>query len=60
MQFDDYLNILKNRCEEEDVEFDQKALSFLAKIAEETSMRYAMQLIIVSNIISRRAKRNQV
>lgn len=60
LKTDDYMNILKNRCEEEDVEFDQKALQLLAKIAENTSMRYAMQLIIIANIIARRAKRNQV
>lgn len=37
-----YLDILNLRCEEEDVEFDRKAIEFLAKIATETSVRYAM------------------
>ncbi|CAL5984225.1 TBP-interacting_protein TIP49 [Hexamita inflata] len=60
LDLNDFQNILKLRCEEEDVEFEQKALQFLAKIAEQTSMRYAMQLITVSNVIAKRQKRNTV
>lgn len=56
----DYQNILKLRSEEEDVEMENKASQFLAKIAMETSMRYAMQLIVVSSILSRRSKRSVV
>lgn len=42
------------------MEVDGKALQFLSKIAQETSMRYAMQLIVVSSIIGKRAKRGTV
>lgn len=55
-----YLEILNLRCEEEDVEFDRKAIEFLAKIATETSVRYAMQLITVSGVLAKKLKRSAV
>merc|ERR1719287_228127 len=39
-------HILKIRCEEEDVEMADDALTLLTKIGIETSLRYAIQLII--------------
>merc|ERR1711994_459414 len=41
--------ILKIRCEEEDCEISEDALSVLTKVAGETSLRYAIQLISVAS-----------
>lgn len=43
-------------CEEEDVEIAEDALNVLTKIGKETSLRYAIQLITLSSIISRNRK----
>lgn len=48
--------IVKIRCEEEDVNVDGEAMSELTKIAKESSLRYAIQLITTSNLIA--SKRN--
>jgi RuvB-like protein 2 len=48
--------IITIRCEEEDVKLTEDATETLAKIGKETSLRYAIQLITASNIISK--KRN--
>merc|ERR1712014_56508 len=48
--------IITIRCEEEDVKLTGDAAEILAKIGKETSLRYAMQLITASDIISK--KRN--
>jgi RuvB-like protein 2 len=44
------------RCEEEDVEISDDALNVLTKIGKETSLRYSIQLITLSSIISRNRK----
>lgn len=44
------------RCEEEDVETSDDALNVLTKIGKETSLRYSIQLITLSSIISRNRK----
>lgn len=49
---DELRQIIKIRCEEEDVILDDEAMTELTNIAENTSMRYAMQLIITSNLIA--------
>ena len=43
-------------CEEEDVEIADDALNVLTKIGKETSLRYSIQLITLSSIISRNRK----
>ncbi len=43
-------------CEEEDVEISDDALNVLTKIGKETSLRYSIQLITLSSIISRNRK----
>lgn len=45
-------------CEEEDVEMSDDALNVLTKIGKETSLRYSIQLITLSSIISRNRKVN--
>lgn len=52
--------ILKIRCEEEDCQMNADALTVLTKIATETSLRYAIQLITTSNLVCRRRKGAEV
>lgn len=52
--------ILKIRCEEEDCIMNADALTVLTKIATETSLRYAIQLITTSTLVSRRRKSAEV
>lgn len=56
----DIKSILNIRCEEEDVEMSKEAKTLLTKIATETSLRYAMHLIIVADISARKSGREQV
>lgn len=57
---EELLNILKIRAEEEDVAIDDGGFQFLAGVAEETSLRYAMQLITTAHLVAKRAKRDEV
>lgn len=52
--------ILKIRCEEEDCLVDTDSLHILTKIAMDTSLRYAIQLITTSNLVCRRRKTTEV
>merc|ERR1711988_1127257 len=52
--------ILKIRCEEEDCEIEDNGLTVLTKIAGDASLRYAIQLISIANLICRRRKGNEV
>lgn len=52
--------ILKIRCEEEDCELSDDALTVLTRIAMETSLRYAIQLITLAGLVARRRKSNEV
>lgn len=52
--------ILKIRCEEEDCLMNADALTVLTRIATETSLRYAIQLITLSNLVCRRRKGTEV
>lgn len=45
--------ILAIRCEEEDVEVAPDARKILAKLAQEASLRYAIQLISTANVLVR-------
>ncbi|XP_017786391.1 PREDICTED: ruvB-like 2 isoform X1 [Nicrophorus vespilloides] len=52
--------ILSIRCEEEDCQLSDDALTVLTKIALETSLRYGIQLITTSSLISRKRKAPEV
>jgi len=52
--------ILKIRCEEEDCQLSQDALTVLTRISLETSLRYGIQLIMTSNLIARKRKAPEV
>ncbi|XP_022237817.1 ruvB-like 2 isoform X1 [Limulus polyphemus] len=52
--------ILKIRCEEEDVEMSDDALIVLTRIGMETSLRYAIQLITTANLVCRKRKGTEV
>lgn len=46
--------ILKIRCEEEDCEMAEDALTVLTRIGMETSLRYAIQLITLASLVARK------
>lgn len=52
--------ILKIRCEEEDCKMNPDSLIILSKIAMDTSLRYAIQLITISNLVCRRRRGSEV
>ncbi|XP_043646800.1 ruvB-like helicase 2 [Drosophila teissieri] len=52
--------ILKIRCEEEDCIMHPDALIILTRIATDTSLRYAIQLITTANLVCRRRKATEV
>ena len=52
--------ILDIRCEEEDVELTEDAKELLTKIAEETTLRYAIQLITTSALVAAKRKSKEV
>lgn len=57
---DELRQILNIRYEEEDVDIDEDGVDLLTDIAEETSLRYAIQLITTSNIVAQKRKSNVV
>jgi RuvB-like protein 2 len=52
--------ILKIRCEEEDCELTEEGLLVLTRIATETSLRYAIQLITIAGVVAKRRKSTEV
>ena len=44
------------RCEEEDVEMSDDAMTVLTRIGMETSLRYSIQLITTANLVARKRK----
>ncbi|TSY98084.1 RuvB-like 2 [Bagarius yarrelli] len=52
--------ILKIRCEEEDVELSEEAHTVLTRIGQETSLRYAIQLITCAGLVCRRRRGTEV
>jgi len=54
------MQILRIRCEEEDVEIENDALTVLTRIAQDTSLRYAIQLITTAGVVAKRRKSNEV
>ncbi|KAI1716236.1 ruvB-like 2 [Ditylenchus destructor] len=53
-------DILKIRASDEGVELEEVALDILARIALESTLRYAMQLIAVSDIVRQKRKGDMV
>uniref|UniRef100_A0A023FEB3 RuvB-like helicase n=1 Tax=Amblyomma cajennense TaxID=34607 RepID=A0A023FEB3_AMBCJ len=52
--------ILHIRCQEEDVEMCDEALNVLTRIATETTLRYAIQLITTAHLVCKRRKGTEV
>ncbi|OMJ82083.1 hypothetical protein SteCoe_17299 [Stentor coeruleus] len=57
---EEIMNILKIRCEEEDVEMTEDALDLLTTIGSETSLRYAIQLITTASLVAQKRKASEV
>lgn len=57
---EDIRQILHIRTQEEDVELAPDALDLLTKIGQETSLRYAMHIIITSHLIAKKRKSAQI
>jgi RuvB-like protein 2 len=57
---DEIRKILSVRCEEEDVEMADDALELLARIGTETSLRYAIHMIITASLAAEKRKSAQV
>jgi len=57
---DEMRRILTIRCEEEDVEMTDEAKELLTRIAMETSLRYAMHMIIASSLVCTKRKGTEV
>lgn len=53
---DELREILKVRCQEEMVEMNEEALELLTRIAKETSLRYAIHMIITSSLVAKKRK----
>jgi len=52
--------ILKIRCEEEDCEMAEEALTVLTRIGMETSLRYAIQLITLASLVARKRSATEI
>ncbi|CAE7821892.1 ruvbl2 [Symbiodinium sp. KB8] len=52
--------ILSIRCQEEDVEMTEEAQALLTKIAMQTSLRYAMHMIMASSLVCAKRKGTEV
>jgi len=57
---DEIRKILSVRCEEEDVEMADDALELLARIGTETSLRYAIHMIITASLAAEKRKSAEV
>ncbi|RVE40798.1 hypothetical protein evm_014552 [Chilo suppressalis] len=56
----DLKEILNIRCEEEDCQMSNDALTVLTRVATETSLRYAIQLITTASLVAKRRKATEV
>nr|XP_032528406.1 ruvB-like 2 [Danaus plexippus plexippus] len=52
--------ILNIRCEEEDCQMSSDALTVLTRVATETSLRYAIQLVTTASLVARRRRAAEV
>lgn len=57
---EELFRILDIRCREEDVNLDEDAKALLTRISTETSLRYAMHLIMSASLIASKRKATQV
>jgi len=57
---EDIYKILDIRCKEEDVKISEEAKSLLTAIATQTSLRYAMHLIMAANLVAAKRKSAEV
>ncbi len=57
---EEIMEILRIRAKEEGVKISEEALKLLTKIGEETSLRYAVQMLTPSQILAKRNGRNEV
>ena len=57
---DDIRKILTVRCKEEEVDIEPPAMELLTRIASETSLRYAIHLIITAQLSARKRKQKEV
>jgi len=57
---DEIRSILAVRCEEEDVEMTEDALELLASIGMETSLRYAIHMIVTASLSAEKRKSAKV
>ena len=57
---DEIRSILKVRCDEEDVEMTDDALELLTRIGMETSLRYAIQMVIAASLVAEKRKSAEV
>lgn len=55
-QQDELKKILQVRCTEEQVEMTDDALELLSRIANETSLRYAIHMIMTSSLVAKKQK----
>jgi len=56
----DLKQILRIRCEEEDTEISDDALTVLTKVGGETSLRYSIQLISVAHLACKKRKGTEI
>ena len=57
---DETRQILSVRIEEEEVDMEDDALELLTRIAKETSLRYAIHMIIASSLVAQKRKSSKV
>merc|ERR1719313_2548937 len=57
---DDIKKILQIRCEEEDVEMTNDALSLLTRIGQDTTLRYAIHMITASHLVCTKRQGTEV
>jgi RuvB-like protein 2 len=57
---DEIRKILMVRCKEEEVDMEPPAMELLTRIASETSLRYAIHLIITSQLGAKKRKQKEV
>lgn len=51
-----FYSVSLSRCEEEDVELSEEAHTVLTRIGQETSLRYAIQLISTAGLVCRKRR----
>eukprot|EP00997_Jenningsia_sp_PLL12_P005840 NODE_2374_length_934_cov_84.929944_g1953_i0.p1 GENE.NODE_2374_length_934_cov_84.929944_g1953_i0~~NODE_2374_length_934_cov_84.929944_g1953_i0.p1 ORF type:complete len:285 (-),score=111.47 NODE_2374_length_934_cov_84.929944_g1953_i0:78-911(-) len=54
------LDIVKIRCEEEDIDMEEDAVAMLATLAGKTSLRYVLQLITTAHLVAQKRKASVV